>query len=99
MFVVVNHLPVRPDADLAAFSALVNAECEARLKAYPEIRAMIASRPNEAEVTLVILFASRAFGEEFSRNVAGPWFAENIRPFLAGPVSRTAGDMIAGFLA
>lgn len=97
MFVVVNHLPVRPDADLETMRRVIDAECEARLKAYPEIKAMIVSRPNDEEVTLVILFESRAFGEEFSSKVAGPWFAEHIRPFLAGPARRSAGDMMAGF--
>jgi hypothetical protein len=33
-----------------------------------------------------------------SSNVAAPWFADNIRPYLSGPVSRSAAAVIAGFV-
>ena len=41
----------------------------------------------------------RATAEHVSANVAAPWFAENIRPYLAGPAQRSVGEVIAGELA
>jgi hypothetical protein len=47
----------------------------------------------------LILFASRAALDDISHNVAASWFAENVRPFLAGPVSRSVDEITAGTLS
>jgi hypothetical protein len=46
-----------------------------------------------------VLFTSRAALDEVSRDVAAPWFAEHMRPHLAGPANRPIGEIIAGALA
>ena len=54
-------------------------------------------RAGDAEAILVITFADAASMAAFSSTVAGPWFAEHIRPFLAGPADRRTGEVVAGF--
>jgi hypothetical protein len=51
-------------------------------------------RVSELEVVLLAFYANREVLDEVSSKVAGPWFAENVRPYLAGPVTRTVGEVI-----
>jgi hypothetical protein len=51
-------------------------------------------RVTDLEVVLVAFYSSREVLDELSSKIAGPWFAENIRPYLAGPVSRSVGEVI-----
>jgi len=50
---------------------------------------------SETETVSLTFFASREALDEVSSKVAGPWFAENVRPHLAGPVERTVGEVVA----
>ena len=51
-------------------------------------------RVSELEVVLLAFYASREVLDEVSSKIAGPWFAENVRPYLAGPVSRSVGEVV-----
>ncbi|MBZ9775021.1 hypothetical protein [Mesorhizobium sp. CO1-1-8] len=94
MHAVVNHLQIRPDADWTALSAKVDAFNN--FIGHPDFRGCNMIRASDQEAILVILFRTRDALDDVSRNDAGPWFAENVRPFLAGPVSRAAGEIVAG---
>jgi hypothetical protein len=50
---------------------------------------------NEAGI-IVVTFDTREALDTFSKDVAAPWFAENVRPLLAGAVSRSVGEVVAG---
>lgn len=49
---------------------------------------------SELEVVLLVFYADREALDEVSSKVAGPWFAENVRPYLAGPVARSIGEIV-----
>jgi hypothetical protein len=46
-------------------------------------------------VILLAFYTTREALDEVSSKVAGPWFAEHVRPYLAGPVQRSVGEVIA----
>jgi hypothetical protein len=97
MHVVVNHIPIKPGADWGEMCRLFNGFGAELRPGHPEILAMQIVKASEEEAILLISFSDEATMTDFSRNVAGPWFAENIRPFLAGPADRKTGAVVAGF--
>ena len=99
MHVIITRLPLKPDADwdelarkVAAFDGIASA-ASASFKGVSLIR----SGPEEA--VLFVQFDGRDELDRVSREVAGPWFADNLRSFLAGAVNRTVGEVVAGRLA
>ena len=96
MHAVVNHLPIKPDADWETLAAKVDAFNAGIARS--DFRGISLIRAGDGEAIVLVLFATRAALDDVSHNVAGPWFAENIRPYLAGPVSRSVGEVIAGAL-
>ena len=96
MHAVINHLPLQKTTDWAALSQLVNS-FEAMLHAqYPAFRGCTLIRAGEDAGILVVTFDTREALDDISRNVAAPWFAEHVRPQLAGAVSRSVGEVVAG---
>lgn len=51
-------------------------------------------RVSELEVVMLAFWANREVLDELSNKIAGPWFAANVRPYLAGPVTRVVGEII-----
>jgi len=96
MHAVINHLPIKPDTDWTALAGKVGA-FNAGIS-HPDFRGLSLIRTDDNEAIVLVLFATRAALDEISRNVAAPWFAENVRPHLAGPVSRSVGEVVAGAL-
>jgi hypothetical protein len=96
MHAVVNHLPIKPDTDWTAFAQKVDA-FEAMVD-HPDFRGLSMIRVGDDAAILLVLFASRAALDDVSRNIAAPWFAENVRPYLSGPVNRSVGEIVAGGL-
>jgi hypothetical protein len=94
---VVNHLPIKPDTDWAALAQKVDAFNA--LIDHPDFRGLSMIRVGDDAAILLVLFASRAALDDISRNVAAPWFADNMRPYLSGAVSRSVGEIVAGPLA
>ena len=50
---------------------------------------------SDTHTVMLAFFASREALDEVSSKVAGPWFAANVRPYLAGPVERSVGEVVA----
>ena len=96
MHAVVNHLPIKPDADWREIVRRVDAF--ARSVNHPDYRGLSLIRTGEQEAIVLVLFISRSALDEISRTVAAPWFAENMRPYLSGAASRSVGEVIAGSL-
>ncbi len=97
MHTVVNHLPVRDDADWGGMAEKFTAFADMLKTSISGIRAAQLLRAGDTEAILVILFEDEATMKRVSSEVAAPWFAENFRPYLTGPPSRSVGEMIAGF--
>lgn len=97
MHAVVNHLPIRPDADWADISAKADSFFIRTRAAYPKLRSAILVRVGEGEAIFVGVYDDRATMDHVSSEVAAPWFAENVRPYLAGPAARSSGEVVAGF--
>jgi hypothetical protein len=97
MHAVVNHLPIKSDTDWAALATKVDAFNA--LIDHPDFRGLSMIRSGANEAIILVLFSSRPSLDEVSSKVAAPWFAENMRPYLSGPVSRSVGEIVAGPLA
>ena len=69
---------------------------KAALPEHPQLRSLNLLRVDNTEAILLVLFDSHEALDDFSRNIAAPWFAENIRQYLSGSVSRSVGEIVAG---
>lgn len=49
---------------------------------------------SDAEAIILVFFETREALNQGSA-LAAPWFAENIRPYLGGPVQRSVGEIIS----
>jgi hypothetical protein len=49
---------------------------------------------SDAEAIILVFFQTREALDKGSA-LAAPWFAENIRPYLGGPVQRSVGEIIS----
>lgn len=97
MHAVVNHLPIRPDADWADIASKFDAFAAGVKRDFPQMKTAVLLKVSETEAIFVGVYADIETMKHVSSNVAAPWFAENIRPYLAGPAVRSAGEVIGGF--
>jgi hypothetical protein len=98
MHVIVNHLPVRPDADWAELSRKIDEFEKLAVQKSDAFRGISLARTDKGEGLILVFFAVRAELDRISAEIAGPWFAENIRPYLNGAPSRSVGEVLAGRL-
>lgn len=96
MHAVVNHLPIRADANWSELAARFDAFEAATRHAHPDLISASLIRAGDTEAILVVVYRDRQSLDEISKAVAAPWFAENVRPYLSGRVSRSVGEIIAG---
>lgn len=96
MHAVVNHLPIKAGANWSELAAKFDAFEAATRQAHPDLISTSLIRASDTEAILVIVYRDRQSLDEISKAVAAPWFAENVRPYLSGPVSRSVGAIIAG---
>lgn len=61
----------------------------------PEVVDTMIVSVSDTEAFAIALFHTREGMDRFSKEVAGPWFAEHVRPYLGGPVSRVVGEVLA----
>ena len=52
-------------------------------------------RVSDSEAIALGFYSTREVLDDLSSKVAAPWFAEHVRPYLAGPVERAVGEVIA----
>jgi len=96
MHAVVNHLPIRPDADWADIAgkfASFSADTRGR---FPAMNTAVLIKVSDTEAVFVGIYDDPDTMRHVSSEVAAPWFAENIRPYLAGQAARSVGEVIAG---
>ncbi len=96
MHAVINRLPIKPETDWSALADKIDA-FNASIT-HPAFRGLSLIRSGTDEGIVLVLFETREALDEVSSKIAGPWFAENMRPHLAAPVSRSVGAVVAGAL-
>jgi len=72
----------------------IETELLPRAREYPGFLEIRIVRVSDAEAILLAFFSSREQLDELSSKLAGPWFADNVRSYLAGPVQRSVGEVI-----
>ena len=96
MHVIINHLPLQKGVNWAALTRSFE-NLEVMLKSgEPEFRGCALVKESDEAATLVVTYATRAALARISHHVAGPWFAEHVRPMLDGPAVRTIGEVVCG---
>lgn len=96
MHIVVNRFRLREDVDWPVLQSEVD-RFHARVSRQREdLRGVSLVRVGDAEAIFLVLFETREALDDISRNIAAPWFAQHVRPFLAGPVDRQVGEIVAG---
>jgi hypothetical protein len=99
MHLVVNHLPLKPGTDWTDLAARIEQLGSLARAQSADFRGIALMRASDTEAIILVQFTTREALGDISRRAAGPWFAENIRPYLAGPASRSVGELVAGALA
>ena len=97
-YAVINRLPIKADADWDGFCQKIDAFNTIADASSGDFRGLSLIRTGPQNAVMFVLFASRAEMERVSRDVAAPWFAENIRPYLSGQADRSTGEVVAGRL-
>jgi hypothetical protein len=97
MYAVINHLPIKSGTDWAELGR--NFDSFQSMIKHPDFLGAGLIRAADTEGIVFVLFKSREALDEVSKNIAGPWFAEYMRPHLAGPAARSVGEVIGGGLA
>jgi hypothetical protein len=92
----INHLSLQKTTDWAELAQTLDS-FEAMLREqYPAFRGCTLIRAGDDAGILVVTYDTRETLDNFSRNVAAPWFAEHVRPLLAGAASRSVGEVVSG---
>jgi hypothetical protein len=97
MHTIVNHLPIQPGTNWDDMKAKFDAFVKQDDPAFAAVRTVQLLKASETEAIFVVTFDDLDALNAFSANVAGPWFAANLRQYLAGPANRTVAEMIAGY--
>lgn len=96
MHAVVNHLPIKPDADWGDIASKFDAFAKDVRARFPAMNTAVLARMSDTEAVFIGIYDDPDTMKTVSSDVAAPWFAENIRPYLAGQANRSAGVVIAG---
>jgi hypothetical protein len=99
MYAVVNQLPIRPDADWQDIAEKFGKFAAATSRDYPKLKVAVVMKASPTEAIFLGVYEDQTTAEHVSANVAAPWFAEHIRPYLAGPAQRLVGEVISGEVA
>jgi hypothetical protein len=94
MHAVVNKLTLAKPLDEALIQK-VESDLVPRMRAQKGFSGMQIVRVTDAEAILLVFFETREALDELSRSVAAPWFADNVRPYLGGPVQRSVGEVVS----
>ena len=98
MHVVVNRFTLQPSVDWMALTSELDQFQEEVSGANPAFRGASLVRVDDADAILLVFFDTREALDDISRNIAAPWFAEHVRPHLAGAVDRQVGEIVAGYM-
>lgn len=94
MFAVVNKLSLgKPIDDEVA--RRIEQELGPRMCESPDFIDVKLIRVSDTEAIFIVLFTTREALDDLSKNIAAPWFADNLMSYLSGPVDRSVGEVAA----
>lgn len=96
MHVVINQLTLKESTDWKDLEAKVDQFQAQVLKDHAACRSLSLVRVSDSKAVFLVFFDNRTALNDISKNIAAPWFAENVRPYLAEPVERSVGEIVAG---
>jgi hypothetical protein len=96
--IIITRLTLKPGCDWDELSRKVSAFDVLACAASSEFQGVSLIRNGDEEATLFVQFATRNELDRVSREIAGPWFTENVKSLLAGPVNGSVGEVVAGRL-
>lgn len=98
MHIVVNHFTLRETVDWPALESKVDQFQVHLSNERSDFRGVSLVRVSDTKAIFVVLFDGRESLDDISKNIAAPWFAEHVRPYLDGPMDRHAGEIVAGHM-
>lgn len=94
MYVIVTQLSLsEPLGD--DFHVKVESELAPAIREDPGFDSFQFVSVSDTEAILLVFFTTREALDRVSSDIAGPWFAENVRAYLAGPVRRSVGEVVS----
>lgn len=93
MHVVVTRMTLAKPVDDALLGKIEEGFL-ARARQRPEFVDLQLVRVDDTEAIFLVFFTTREALDEVSSTIAAPWFAEHVRPYLAGPVQRSVGEVV-----
>ena len=98
MHIVVNRFSLTENVDWTILESKVN-QLQAQVAGErADFHGVSLVRIGQTEAILLVLFETREALDDISKNIAAPWFTEHVKPYLAGPVDRQVGEIVAGVL-
>jgi predicted membrane-bound mannosyltransferase len=94
MYAIVNRLPLGKPLDAEILRKMEDFLARTRRENPDFLDARLISVSDTVAI-VVAFYTTREALDEISSRVAGPWFAEHVRPYLAGPVDRQVGEVVA----
>lgn len=73
---------------------MIEADFLPRMRARQGFISFMLIRNSEQEAVVVVVYSDHAAMAEIGKNVAGPWFTEHVRPYLAAEGKRTVGNLV-----
>ncbi len=92
MHAIVTRMTLAKPVD-DAFLRLIEDGFMPHARKEPEFVDLQLVRVSDTEAIFLVSFTTREALDDLSSRVAAPWFAEHLRPYLAGPVQRSVGEV------
>lgn len=96
MHIVVNKILLQDNVDWMEFQSKVDQFNDLLSAERSEFYGVSLARVDDNNAILVVFFKDRKSLDDISSNLAAPWFAEHILQYVAGPVDRQVGEIVAG---
>ena len=94
MYAVVNHFPLKTPVDEALIEKMEN-DLIPQARTTPGFKAFHFIRVSDDHAVVVALFETREALDESTQQIAAPWFAQHVGPYVAGPPQRSVGEVVA----
>ncbi len=96
MIAVLNHLELQPGTDWESLGKKFDGLCA--MVDDPDLVDASIVQTDDRHGFILVRYKSREAMDAVSNTLAAPWFAENVRPLLAAPASRSVGQIVGGTL-
>ncbi|HVY51481.1 MAG TPA: hypothetical protein VHA07_07945 [Devosia sp.] len=94
MHIVINRLKFKAATDWNELRAKIRAFGD-HVRAEPDFISIELLKIDEVTGAILVRYRERASLDRASAEIAGPWFAANMRQYLDGPADRVVGEVVA----